>query len=114
MLRSKWHTGRRFELARIIGDRVLNSGTGRLFPATRAYTYRQKAQRLFAAEFLSPFDAVDEELSGDYSLESQQDVAQKFEVSDYTIQTLLVNHRRIDHDELDDEFDLTSRYSAAS
>lgn len=114
VLRSKWHTGRRFELARIIGDRVLNSGTGRLFPATRAYTYRQKAQRSFAAEFLSPFDAVDEELSGDYSLESQQDVAQKFQVSDYTVQTLLINHRRIERDDLEDEFDLTSRYSAAS
>ena len=114
VLRSKWNTGRRFELARIIGDRVLSSGTGRLFPATRAYTYRQKAQRSFAAEFLSPFDAVDEELSGDYSVEGQQDVAQKFEVSDYTIRTLLVNHRRIDRDELDDEFDLASRYSAAS
>src|SRR4029077_20285046 len=32
VLRSKWKTGRRFELARLLGDRI-TSKTGRLFPA---------------------------------------------------------------------------------
>ena len=50
--RSKWETGRRFELARLIGDRLFG-GSRRLFPATQAYSYRQKAQRAFAAELLS-------------------------------------------------------------
>ena len=96
VLRSKWGAGRRFELARLIGDRLVGSGGGRrLLPATRAYTYRQKMQRSFAAEFLSPFDAVDKMLDGDHSTENQQEVADYFDVSELTIRTLLVNHRRI-------------------
>ena len=99
-LRSKWQTGRRFDLARLIGDRVLGNPMGyaaeRLFPATRADSYRQKMQRAFAAEFLSPFDAVDDMLDGDYSEENQNDVAEHFNVSPMTIRTQLVNHGRID------------------
>lgn len=105
VLRSKWETGRRFELARLIGDRLLSQANGKLFPATRAYTYRQKAQRSFAAELLSPFDAIDAMLDGDYSMEAQQDVAEHFQVSPLTVRTLLVNHRRLDREELDEEFD---------
>lgn len=99
-LRSKWQTGRRFDLARLIGDRVLGNPMGyaeeRLFPATRAYSYRQKMQRAFAAEFLSPFDAVDDMLGDDYSEEKQNDVAEHFNVSPMTIRTQLVNYGRID------------------
>ena len=99
-LRSKWQTGRRFDLARLIGDRVLGNPMGyaaeRLFPATRAHSYRQKMQRAFAAEFLSPFDAVDDMLDGDYSEENQNDVAEHFNVSPMTIRAQLVNHGRID------------------
>jgi hypothetical protein len=106
VLRSKWPTGRRFELARLLADRLANPSEDRLYPATRAYTYRQKMQRSFAAEFLSPFDAVDRILAGDYSMESQCEVAKHFQVSDLTIRTLLVNHRRLDREELDEEFDV--------
>jgi len=77
VLRSKWQTGRRFDLARLLGDRVIYAGGG-LHPATRAATYRQKAQRSFAAEFLSPFDVVDDMLGGDYSVENQEEVADRF------------------------------------
>jgi hypothetical protein len=106
VLRSKWETGRRFELARILGDRIARQQRSRLFPATRAYTYRQKMQRSFAAELLSPFDVVDEMLSGDYSLENQQEVAGHFNVSPMTIRTSLVNHRRIERDGFD--FDIAA------
>ena len=105
-LRSKWETGRRFELARLIGDRVLGSRTGyaaeRLSPATRTHSYRQQMQRAFAAEFLSPFRSVEEMLSGDYSEERQNDVADYFKVSPMTISTLLVNHGRVDRDDAPD------------
>ena len=57
VVRSKWPTGRRFELARLLGEGLMNVDQ-RLLSATRANTYRQKAQRAFAAEFLSPFSAV--------------------------------------------------------
>ncbi len=104
VLRSRWKTGRRFELARLLADRLVASPGSRLHVATRAYTYRQKMQRSFAAEFLSPFEAVDAMLDGDYSPEAQADVAEHFHVSDLTIRTLLVNHQRIERDELDEDF----------
>lgn len=100
-LRSKWETGRRFELARLIGDRLFG-GDRRLFPATQAYSYRQKAQRAFAVELLSPFEAVNEMLRNDDSEEKQADVAQHYEVSPMMIRTLLVNKVRIDLHEAPD------------
>lgn len=107
-LRSKWHTGRRFELARLLGDRILATKGTRLFPATRSHTYRQKMQRSFAAEFLSPFETVEEMLAGDYSMESQRDVAEHFKVSEMNIRTLLVNHNRLEREELDGDFEVSA------
>ena len=99
-LRSRKKTGRRFDLARLIGDRMfrkqIDALVEPLFPATRASSYRQKAQRAFAAELLSPFAFVDDMLGGDYSEEKQTQAARHFDVSPMTIQTQLVNHRRID------------------
>ncbi len=69
VFRSKWETGRRFDLARLLGDRLAWSVPGKLLPATRTYTYRQKLQRAFAAELLCPFEALDEMLARDYSSE---------------------------------------------
>ena len=91
--RSQSETERRFELARLIGDRLFG-GSRRLFPATLAYSYRQKAQRTFAAELLSPFEAVNEMLGNDDSDENQADIAQHYKVSPMTIRTLLVNNGR--------------------
>ena len=102
-LRSKWETGRRFELARLIGDRIIrkqmNRPYERLFPATRAFSYRQKMQRAFAAELLRPFAFVKEVMGGDYSEENQNEVADYFTVSPMTIQTQLVNHGLVDRDD---------------
>ena len=103
VLRSRWETGRRFELARLLADRAIAPRAGRLHAATRAYLYRQKMQRAFAAEFLSPFDAVDAMLAGDYSGEAQADVAEHFDVSPLTIRTLLVNHGRLEREGLDED-----------
>lgn len=103
-LRSKWETGRRFDLARLIGDRLLRHRAclpaERLHPATRARSsYRQKMQRAFAAELLCPFASMDDMLRGDYSEESQSAVAEHFNVSPWTIGTQLVNHHRIDRED---------------
>ena len=102
-LRPKWEAGRRFELARLIGDRLFKgqdkSPADRLFPATRTYSYRQKVQRAFAAELLSPFDSVAEMLAGDYSEDRQHEVADYFGVSPMTIQTKLVNRGCIEPDQ---------------
>ena len=100
-LSSKMETGRRFDLARLIGDLVfqnqlVQSGEP-LFPVTRAYSYRQKMQRAFAAELLSPFASVDEMMAEDYSSdEKRHETAKRFRVSEWVVQTQLLNKRRID------------------
>ena len=83
-------------MARLIGDRLFceNSFTHAepLSPATRSYSYRQKAQRAFAAELLSPWDVVRVMLEDDSSPENQEQVGEHFSVSPLTISTLLVNN----------------------
>jgi hypothetical protein len=106
VLRSRWETGRRFDLARLIGDVVASGHSGPLIPATRTATYRQKLQRSFAAELLSPFDAVEDMMQGDYSDEQQEEVAERFSVSPLTIRTMLVNHRKLEWDDFANDADL--------
>ncbi|MDA8048913.1 MAG: hypothetical protein M0002_02725 [Rhodospirillales bacterium] len=65
-------------------------------------------QRSFAAELLSPFVALDDLLAGDYSEEAQQNAAAHFRVSDWVVRRQLVNHRRLEHDELDEDFDVAA------
>ncbi len=108
VLRSRWETGRRFELARLLGDRIIAPAPRRLFPATRAHTYRQKMQRSFSAELLSPFETVDGMLEGDYSMENREEVAEHFRVSEWTIRTLLVNHHRLEREAIDEDFDVVA------
>ena len=77
-------------------ERLLSSdGAEPLRAVTRSYTYRQKAQRAFAAEFLAPIEAVDAYLDGDCSDDSQNEAAEHFQVSSYTIRSLLVNDHRL-------------------
>lgn len=104
-LRSKWETGRRFDLARLVGDRLCVDGEEPLLPATQSYTYRQKVQRAFAAELLCPFEAVDAFLGDDLSEERCNDAAERFKVSPLTIRTLLVNNGRIERDAITDALD---------
>ena len=93
-LRSKWETGRRFDLARLLGDRLLGQDEP-LLPATRAYTYRQKAQRAFAAELLCPYEAVCEFLSHDRSEERCDEAASHFNVSPWAVSSLLRNNEHL-------------------
>lgn len=103
VLPARRETGRRFALARVLGDRLINR-QGALHAATHAHTYRQKAQRSFAAELLAPFEAVEDMLNGDYSDERQQDVADHFQVSPMVVNTLLKNHNRIERNLPDEDF----------
>ena len=97
-LRPPRKTARRFEVARLMGDRLFDSGMNAddelLAPATRSYSYRQKAQRAFAAELLSPWETVEGMLGTDYSVEHQEDIADYFDVSQWTISTLITNNQR--------------------
>ena len=99
VFRSPRETNRRFDLARLIGDRLFSESDftvgDPLTPATRSYSYRQKAQRAFAAELLSPWEPVKAMLDNDYSQENQEQVADHFAVSQMTINTLVANHEGI-------------------
>ena len=106
IFRSKWKTGRRFELARILGDRLMTAETGTLFPSTRASTYRQKMQRAFAAELLCPFDILYTNLDGDFSGEAQQEMAEYFEVSPFTVRTSLVNRGLLAREDIETDFEI--------
>ena len=91
-LRSKWETGRRFALARLLGDRLLLQLGEPLRPATEAYTYRQKAQRAFAAELLCPYDALVDFLGTDCSEHRCKEAAEHFRVSSLVIDSLLASN----------------------
>lgn len=57
VLRSRWQVGRRFELARLLGEHFLSApNDDKMMPATTAKTARQSIQRAFAAELLLPAD----------------------------------------------------------
>lgn len=103
MLRSNYPSGRRFELARLLGDRIASGLNEHMIPVTRAHTYRQKLQRAFAAELLCPFKALETFLDGDYSEQACEDAAQHFKVSERAVWTLLVNNDRLERNALDDD-----------
>jgi len=94
--------GRRFELARLLGDHLVSSSEeDRLLPATRARTARQSLQRAFAAELLLPW----EDLRGRISVPDEvamDDVAQEFAVSPLLVRTRLVAKGALPSDALDD------------
>ncbi|MCY4007764.1 MAG: hypothetical protein OXE84_13235 [Rhodobacteraceae bacterium] len=96
---TKWEASRRFELARLIGDRLVHTqienSNERLYPATTSHSYRQKMQRAFAAEFLCPFQAVETMIGNDLSEEKQDEVASHFKVSPMTVRTQLVNNNML-------------------
>ena len=91
VFRSRNLPGRRFELARLLGDRALVSD-GSLFPATSTSSYRQKVQRAFAAELLCPWEAAEPMLHEVVSEDDATDVANYFGVS-----PLLLYNRMVDH-----------------
>lgn len=95
VLRSGGELGRRFAVARLLADRILDEKGELLHPATRAYTYRQKMQRAFAGEFLCPVDSLLDFLNNDFSDENQQDAAEYFKVSPLVVQTLLVRNGKL-------------------
>jgi hypothetical protein len=112
VLKSKWRANRRFELARLIGDHLMTMDDPPITVATRAATYTQKAQRAFAAELLCPYQGLEDFLRSDYSDESQEAAAEHFDVSPRAVQTVLVNHGRINHGDFVAEIDAERRIAA--
>ena len=100
VFRSGWETGRRFELARLLGDQLLFPAGEALHPSTGAETFRQRAQRAFAAEFLCPYQDLREFLKGDFSETAREEAGRHFLVSPRAVTTILVNKRDLARESL--------------
>lgn len=84
-------TGRRFEVARLIGAHTMASPAQWLVTSDAA-TANQKAQRAFAAEFLVPIEDLVESLGGDYGPDAIERAAEHYQVSPLTITSHLANN----------------------
>ena len=91
--RKKHPLAKRFEMARLLGDYILTGNTdGQWLTSTDLYTSRQKYQRAFAAEFLCPINALQDFLQDEYSEPAIEDAAERFQVSQFTVNTVLRNN----------------------
>lgn len=102
VLRSRWETGRRFEMARLLGDQLLFRAEESLHPATGSDTFRQRTQRAFAAEFLCPYEALLDFLKKDFSETAQAEAGRHFLVSPWAVKTILVKKHRLPREALPD------------
>ena len=94
-----FETGRRFELARLLGDLLLYGDEAKEWLVTSdCKSSRQKSQRAFAGEFLCPIASLTDYLNGDYSEERCEMAAKTFNVSPLTINTILLNNGAIERD----------------
>ncbi len=96
--RSKWLQGRRFELARLVGDLLYNGpAQGRsLAPIALSRTHRQKFQRSFAANFLCPIDELVAYMATDSPEEDDMTAAAShFSVSPTLVKSTLMNHGKL-------------------
>ena len=100
VLRSNWLANRRFDMARVVGDRVLSMAdcvsAEPLSPATASYSYRQKAQRSFAAELLCPWRAIEDDFAAGFNDTDIERVASQFQVSERVVENILDNNRMQD------------------
>ncbi|MEA5419594.1 hypothetical protein VB712_10200 [Spirulina sp. CCNP1310] len=104
-LTKKHPTGKRFELARLIGDALLYGNCESSWLAsTGLKTSRQKSQRAFAAELLCPVNSLMSFLNFDYSESALEDAAEYFHVSSKTIESILTNHGLIHSHSLETSF----------
>jgi hypothetical protein len=101
LLRKRNKPGRRFELARLLGDALaMADANDRWLPATDAKTARQKMQRAFAIEFLCPIQSLTAFLGDDFSSDATEEAAEHFGVSHTAVETHLVNNGLLSSDVL--------------
>ena len=100
LLRKRNKPGRRFELARLLGDALMADTNDRWLPVTDAKTARQKMQRAFAIEFLCPIQSLTEFLGDDFSSDATEEAAEHFGVSHTAVETHLVNNGLLSSDVL--------------
>lgn len=92
LFRGQSNLSRRFQISRLIADRLISNRDNVWLPVTKAATARQKIQRAFAGEFLCPFEHLLSFLDGQYDDDAISEAAKHFEVNESVPQTHLVNH----------------------
>ncbi len=99
LFRSSFHSGRRFEIARLLGDHLVSAPRGdRMMPATQAKTARQSTQRAFAAELLLPWKDLVEQIGDDPDDDERiEDIAVEYQVSPLLVRTRLVSKGLSNH-----------------
>lgn len=126
VLRSRYEENRRFEIARLLGDRLVCNVQDRIFIAPMTHTYRQKLQRAFAAELLCPVEAAESMLEREdieegavgeeFMVEDQDideqisDIAAHYKVSVKVVRTLLVNNRVLSRDSMEYDREPTAHW----
>ncbi len=104
-LRKRHPIAKRFELARLLGDYLYYRTEDEPYLAcTDLSTSRQKFQRAFAAEFLSPLEGLKEKLESDFSESSRESVAEEYQVSIQTVDAMLVNNGLMEPSHLEMSF----------
>jgi hypothetical protein len=94
-------TGRRFALARLLGDNLATADTEHLLLATPSKTARQKFQRAFAQQLLCPVADLKQFFGADNPDDERiEDAATEFDVSPLLVKTTLVNHGLLDRQAL--------------
>lgn len=93
VFRKKLESGRRFEAARFFADHIFSANSdSKWLASTDLWTSRQRYQKAFAAEYLCPIDDLRDFLDGDYGTSAIDDAANHFQVSPYTVTSLLANN----------------------
>lgn len=93
--RKRHPTAKRFEFCRFLGDYMKVGSESASLPwlaSTELATSRQKYQRAFAAEFLCPISSLTTFLNGDFSESAIEEATSHFEVSERTVESLLINN----------------------
>lgn len=94
-------TGRRFALARVLGDFLATPDDEQVLPVTASKTARQKFQRAFAQQFLCPVNDLKAFLDTEEPSEDQiEEAASEFDVSPLLIRSTLVNQGLLDRQTL--------------
>jgi hypothetical protein len=83
-----------FQLARVLAGAILNNGEECMLPCTMSHSARQKTQRAFAQELLCPIEGLLAfvRTPGEPQESEVESAAIHFGVSQWTVQTALVNH----------------------
>lgn len=98
LFRRRNRPGIRFEGARFLGDHASTGSAESWLPVTDSRTHRQKLQRAFAAEFLSPIESLKDFMRDGFSAEAVEEAGEHFGVSERAVESHLANHRLIPFD----------------